>query len=97
VWSRSGGKKQTLEIAAIKDALHDQRLALADHHLINLRYEFSKARLDPDGDTFHGTVRYRAVTEHNGRGGLGKVPMLPSMIAGACSGHLCFVGPKCPV
>ena len=24
---------------------------------------WSKARLDPDGDTFHGIVRYRAVTE----------------------------------
>ena len=34
-----------------------------DHHLVNLRHEFSEARLDPDGDTFHGIVRYRAVTE----------------------------------
>jgi hypothetical protein len=25
--------------------------------------EFSEARLDPDGDTFHGIVRYRAATE----------------------------------
>ena len=50
-------------IEAIKDVLHDQPLMLADHHLINLRHEFSEARLDPDGDTFHGIVRYRAVTE----------------------------------
>jgi hypothetical protein len=64
VWSRGGGKKQTLQIVeAIKDVLHDQPLMLADHHLINLRHEFSEARLDPDGDTFHGIVRYRAVTE----------------------------------
>ncbi len=64
VWSRSGGKKQVLEIIeAIRDVLHDQPLALADHHLVNLRHEFSEARLDPDGDTFHGIVRYRAVTE----------------------------------
>lgn len=64
VWSRTGGKKQVLEIIeAIKDVLHDQPLALPDHHLVNLRHEFSEARLDPDGDTFHGVVRYRAVTE----------------------------------
>ena len=64
VWSRTGGKKQVLEIIeAIKDVLHDQPLPLPDHHLINLRHEFSEARLDPDGDTFHGIVRYRAVTE----------------------------------
>jgi hypothetical protein len=64
VWSRTGGKKQVQEIiGAIKAALHDQPLMLADHHLINLRHEFSEARLDPDGDTFHGSVRYRAVIE----------------------------------
>jgi hypothetical protein len=64
VWSRVGGKKQVQEIIeAIRGALHDQPLMLADHHLINLRHEFSEARLDPDGDTFHGIVRYRAVTE----------------------------------
>lgn len=64
VWSRSGGKKQVHEILeAIRAVLHDQPLVLADHHLVNLRHEFSEARLDPDGDTFHGIVRYRAVTE----------------------------------
>ena len=64
VWSRSGGKKQVQEIIeAIKAELHDQPLLLAHHHLVNLRHEVSEARLDPDGDTFHGIVRYRAVTE----------------------------------
>jgi hypothetical protein len=64
VWSRSGGKQQTHAIIeAIKAVLHDQPLLLEDHYLINLRHEFSEARLDPDGDTFHGIVRYRAVTE----------------------------------
>ena len=64
VWSRSGGKKQVHQIIeAIRAVLHDQPLTLADHHLVNLRHELSEARLDPDGDTFHGIVRYRAVTE----------------------------------
>ena len=64
VWSRSGGKKQVQQILeVIRAVLHDQPLLLADHHLVNLRQEFSEARLDPDGDTFHGIVRYRAVTE----------------------------------
>ena len=49
--------------SSIRAVLHDQPLVLADHYLINLRHEFSEARLDPDGDTFHGIVRYRAVTE----------------------------------
>ena len=64
VWSRAGGKKQVSDILeAIKRTLHDQPLSLVDHHLVNLRHDFSEARLDPDGHTFHGIVRYRAVTE----------------------------------
>lgn len=64
VWSRSGGKKQVQDIIEeIKSALHDRPLSLIDHHLVNLRNEFSEVRPDPDGDTFHGVVRYRAVTE----------------------------------
>ena len=64
VWSRAGGKKQVHEIIeAIKDVLHDQPLTLLDHHLVNFRHDFSEARQDPDGDTYHGIVRYRAVTE----------------------------------
>ena len=50
-------------VETIKAALHDQPLRLEDHYLVNLRHQFSEARLDPDGDTFHGIVRYRAVTE----------------------------------
>ncbi len=64
VWSRAGGKKQVHDIIeAIKSTLRDQPLALVDHDLVNLRHEFSEARPDPDGDTYHGIVRYRAVTE----------------------------------
>ena len=64
VWSRAGGKKQVHEIIeAIRGVLHNRPLPLTDHYLINLRHEFSEARLDPDGDKFHGIVRYRAVTE----------------------------------
>lgn len=64
VWSRAGGKREVLAIVeAIKAALHDQPLLLEDHYLVNLCRQFSEVRLDPDGDTFHGIVRYRAVTE----------------------------------
>jgi len=50
-------------IAAARDALHDQALALTGHRLINLRHEYSEVRRDNDGETFHGIVRFRAVTE----------------------------------
>jgi hypothetical protein len=50
-------------MGAVHDALHDRDLALEGHRLVNLRHELSEARREPDGDTYHGIVRYRAVTE----------------------------------
>ena len=64
VWSRARGRKQTDEVmAAAEMALHDAALALDGHRLVNLRHEFSDARREPDGETYHGIARYRAVTE----------------------------------
>lgn len=64
VWSRAAGRREAHAIAAlIRSALHDASLSLRDHHLVNLRHEFSEARRDPDGETIHGIVRFRAVTE----------------------------------
>jgi hypothetical protein len=64
VWSDAKGKKQAHEIlAAARSALHDQPLTLAGHRLVNLRHEFSEARRDSDGETLHGIVRFRALTE----------------------------------
>ena len=64
VWSAARGKKQAHEIlGAVRAALHDRPLTLTGHRLINLRHESSEARRDPDGETIHGTARFRAVTE----------------------------------
>lgn len=64
VWSRAAGRRQVHEIiSAIEAALHDQSLSMADFRLVNLRHENSDARRDPDGETYHGAVRYRATTE----------------------------------
>ena len=64
VWSRADSAAEVHEIIqVIRMVLHDQPLTLDDHYLINLRHEFTEARIDPDGETLHGIVRYRAVTE----------------------------------
>ncbi len=64
VWSREAGRAQVYEIMeAVRSALHEQTLALTGFTLVNLRHEFSDARREPDGDTYHGTVRFRAVSE----------------------------------
>jgi hypothetical protein len=64
VWSRADSAAEVHNIIrVIRMVLHNQMLTLEDHHLVNLRHEFTESRLDPDGETMHGIVRYRAVTE----------------------------------
>lgn len=64
VWSRAAGKKEAHAIMrAVRQSLHDQPLPLEDHRLVNLRHEISDAARDADGETVHGIVRFRAVTE----------------------------------
>jgi hypothetical protein len=63
VWSPFGGKKHVQNIIeAIRTVLRDRPLPLTNPHLVTLRHEFSEARLDPDGDSFHGIIRYRTTT-----------------------------------
>lgn len=64
VWSRAEGRRQAHEIMrALRDALHESALTLDGHRLVNLRHEISESRREPDGETYHGIVRLRAVTE----------------------------------
>ncbi|MEO8651002.1 MAG: DUF3168 domain-containing protein [Hyphomicrobiaceae bacterium] len=63
-WSRDAGLKGPHLLAeAVRGALHDQSLALVDHHLVNLRYESSETRRERDGDTYRVIARFRAVVE----------------------------------
>jgi Protein of unknown function (DUF3168) len=64
VWSRAGGRKETMAILSVLRALlHDGGLSLTGHRLVNLRHETSDVRRASDGETYHGMVRFRAVTE----------------------------------
>jgi hypothetical protein len=64
VWSRRGGKSECHAIAdAIRARLNDAALPLDGHALVNLRFESADTARDPDGLTWHGVLRLRAVTE----------------------------------
>jgi hypothetical protein len=64
VWSRQGGHREAHVIAgAVLEALIDAPLALAGHHLANLRFVVADVRREADGRTYHGIVRLRALTE----------------------------------
>jgi hypothetical protein len=64
VWSRYTGKKEAYEIAdSVRAALDGALLGLDEHRLINLRHQYSELKRDEDGQTHHGVLRFRAVTE----------------------------------
>lgn len=66
VWSKAKGKKEALDIMErTQHLLHDQPLALAGHHLVNIRQEFSEVRYDDDQGVYHGLLRFRVVVEKN--------------------------------
>jgi hypothetical protein len=63
-WSREAGKSESYRVLeAAKTALHGTNLALDGHALVNLRFETGAVARDPDGITWHGVMRFRAVTE----------------------------------
>lgn len=64
VWSRYSGKREAHALLdAIYTCLHEARLDVRGASLINLRFELSSIGRDDDGATYHGVIRFRAVTE----------------------------------
>ena len=64
VWSRANGRRQVQQIMGlVRGALNEAALNVTGHRVVNLRHEFGEARRDPDGETYHGLMRFRAVTE----------------------------------
>ncbi|ALK10123.1 DUF3168 domain-containing protein [Blastochloris viridis] len=64
VYSRQGGHREAhAMVGAVMEALVDAPLALAGHHLANLRIATAEVRRDGDGRTYRGRIRIRAVTE----------------------------------
>ena len=67
IWSRYDGKREAYEIAdAIRNRLDDAELTLDDNRLVNLMHQYSDLKRDPDGETYHAIMRFRAVTEPMG-------------------------------
>lgn len=64
VWSRYEGKREVCEIAeAVRVVLDGAALHLSKHRLVALTHQYSDLKHDEDGETLHGIVRFRAVTE----------------------------------
>ncbi len=64
VWSRQGGQTEAQVVAGeIIAALEQVSLAPLGQRLVNLRFATADIRREADGKTWHGVVRFRAVTE----------------------------------
>ncbi len=62
--SRFGGKEEAQAVgAALRAALHDADLAVADHRLANLRVTFQDVFRASDWRSVYGVTRLRAVVE----------------------------------
>lgn len=65
VWSTYEGTKESHDIMQrVYELLHQQYdFSLQMYRMINQRYEFSELMRDPDGQTYHGVMRFRAVLD----------------------------------
>lgn len=65
-YSRGGGRSEAKAImGALNAVLHEAELELEGFTLVNLRFLDAETRREPDGATWRGTIRFRAVTEEH--------------------------------
>jgi len=64
LWSRSGGTCEIKQLAAaVKAALDGAPLVLSGHTLVSLTYLSANYTRQSDGETYRGSLRFRALTE----------------------------------
>lgn len=64
VYSRKGGRKQALEIMSrIYELLHEGSPTISGHMLVQSRHESSDIRLENDGQTYHGELSFRLLSQ----------------------------------
>ena len=62
-WSRYPGRKEVKTIlGAIKTSLHNQVLTVAGQNVVKVYFDGSETLQDQDGQTWHGVIRFRALT-----------------------------------
>lgn len=63
-WSEGASTLQVKRMqSAVRNALHDADLAMDDGICVNIRCEFKEIMRDPDGVSWHGVMRFRAMTQ----------------------------------
>lgn len=63
-WSEAPSPLEVKQLmAAVRDTLHDADLTMPAGQCPNIRCEYQETLRDPDGVTYHGVMRFRAVTQ----------------------------------
>lgn len=66
VWSQARGRMECKQyMGYVNDQLDNYDLEVTGHHVVLLYQEFSNVELDPDGETHHGVMRFRALTQED--------------------------------
>lgn len=64
IFSRKGGRQQATEIMeCIQTLLHDADIVVNDHELVMMRFISSNILLEADGETYRGSMRYKALLQ----------------------------------
>lgn len=70
IWTSAESATEVHEIIlALRAILDDRSLPLRNGDPAGLRHDFTQVRIDPDGETLHGIVRYQAEAQIS-RGGV---------------------------
>ncbi|MCP8894297.1 DUF3168 domain-containing protein [Shinella daejeonensis] len=63
-WSRAVGFPEVRKVAdAVRRALHDEDLPLAENAMVSFRHRITRVMRDPDGKTSHAALSFTAVVE----------------------------------
>lgn len=64
VFSRSYGSVEARQVcSAAHTALHDNQLTLPSYVMVEMRHAVTRVLLDPDGETSHGIITFRALVD----------------------------------
>lgn len=65
-WAQGASRKAVKEVMAeIYRILHKGTISVTGFSVVLIRFEFSEASLDPDGQTYHGIQRFRLLVGGN--------------------------------
>lgn len=63
-WSEAMGREEVKKIMdRIDTLLHNGSLSMTGHSLVVMQFDFAETLRDPDGRTYHGVQRFRALTK----------------------------------